>query len=609
MERNNNEIVITGEEAKVCKICTKIFTTPRLRMWHVKKEHGLNFEEYVLKVYYDDIRPICLKSGNHLSFKAHQLGPWFSNYSKNNFPRKEHAEESKQKIKLGCEKTSIEKFGVKNVFQADWCKEKIKKTLFDKYGETNPMKVDELKNKMIDSLIATFNSRPPIVFLAPNINSNHRSSLEIDFESKLKGANIEYVSPFIYEGKKYDFYIPTLNLILEIDGEAFHKDVLEFLTLKTINGSTNDFKKNNIITNSSFKLERIRYDIDTFIFNTTDELLTMVDKHNYTPNYNLKYKQKIIKKEYFERYIKHKGSDHLKKYSYLFLKFIRTFQPTLPCPDLEEDLKVVIDKISKYDLSKCYFKGDIAKFNNNISTIGHNYLKHHFHSYWDSSFKGYKSPKGAWLDDKIMQDVIDYRIGCNNSNEVFDFSLYQLVRGLSAKRITISFFKPMLAATIYTHYLGDKTNPIVLDPCCGFGGRLLGFKSRYKDGTYVGCEPNKETYNELCELVKSAGWKDVYLYNCKFEEFNNTTFKFDLVFTSIPYYDLEIYSNNPNYTSFDNWKDTFIKKFYEYSGNCYINCPNDLALTLNWNNIDTKIVSSTSHYDKNDTKEEVIVKI
>jgi Rps23 Pro-64 3,4-dihydroxylase Tpa1-like proline 4-hydroxylase len=36
-------------------------------------------------------------------------------FSKNNFPRKPHSEESKQKIKLGCEKTSMEKFGVKNV--------------------------------------------------------------------------------------------------------------------------------------------------------------------------------------------------------------------------------------------------------------------------------------------------------------------------------------------------------------------------------------------------------------------------------------------------------------------------------------------------------------
>ena len=70
-----------------------------------------------------------------------------------------------------------------------------------------------------------------------------------------------------------------------------------------------------------------------------------------------------------------------------------------------------------------------------------------------------------------MQEVIDYRIGLNNSDDIFDFSLHQLIRGLSARRITTSFFKPLLAASIYKHFIGNEVlNPVVFDPCCGFGG-------------------------------------------------------------------------------------------------------------------------------------------
>ena len=276
---------------------------------------------------------------------------------------------------------------------------------------------------------------------------------------------------------------------------------------------------------------------------------------------------------------------------------------------MEESLIDVINKISKYDLSTIY--DPIKKeFSNKGSTLGHNYLKYHFDSYWSSRFNKNKSPKEAWLDDKIMSEVIEYRIGCNDSNEIFDFSLQQMIRGLSARRITISFFKPLLAASIYKHYLGNKRNPIVLDPCCGFGARLLAFKSLYPDGTYVGCEPNIETYHELLQLVKDANWRDVYINNCKFEDFiDNRTF--DFVFTSIPYYDLEVYSNNTEYVSFDDWVNKFIKSFNRYGDkNCYINCPSELANTLNWTNVDNYVVSNTTHFNKtNNEKREVIIKL
>jgi len=340
-------------------------------------------------------------------------------------------------------------------------------------------------------------------------------------------------------------------------------------------------------------------------------LKNMLDKFKYTPNYNLTYKQRIVDKEYFKKYIEVKGKDKLKEYLSYYLKFIRVFQPSFPYPDLEENLNEIIDTISKYDFTRIYNK-ETNQFSNNILTVGHNYLKHHFHSYWKSKYKENLSPEEAWLDDKIMKDVIEYRVGCNNSDEVFDFSLHQLVRGLSARRITVSFFKPLLAASIYKKYIGDKINPIVMDPCCGFGGRLLGFKSVYPNGTYIGCEPNIETYNELIQLVKDAGWKDVYLYNCKFESFIlPNCYDFDLIFTSIPYYDMETYSNNTEYKSFDEWKNVFIGSIELYKNqNCYINISEELAKRLGWNNIDSYIISNRSHFDSKDGyKQEIIVKI
>lgn len=612
MIRNNNEITITEEESKICLIDNKKFESSRKMIWYVRKTYKLSFEEYVIKYYYNNIRPICIKTGKFLSFKAHKLGPWFANFSSNAFPRKPHTEESKQKIKRGCEKTSMEKFGAKNVFSENWCKEKIKNTMIKKYGVNNIMKLDDMKSKVLLSFFETIKNRPKKIYKIGTYDPNKPSSLEFDLRKKLEELNIKYESPFVYQGKRYDFYIPEINSVIELDGEAYHKDTLEKLTVMTINGSVNDYKKNKLIEDTSYNFYRIRYDTNRFIFDEKDDLFNKISEFTYKPDYSLSYKQKIVNKKYFKKYIESHGREELKKYSKCFLKFIRTFRPTLPYPDLEENLQEVIKKIQNVDISRVYnFK--TKEFSNNISTVGHNYLKHHFHSYWNSKFNGNPSPAEAWLNDKIMQEIIDYRIGLNNSDEIFDFSLHQLVRGLSARRITVSFFKPLLAFSIYKTVLGDKNDPIVFDPCCGFGGRLLGFKSAYPNGKYIGCEPNVETYNELMKLIKDGGWENaVELYNCKLEDYNHKQ-NYDLIFTSIPYFDSEIYSNNIQYNSFEEWKFTFINSIENCKncGLCLINTTKELSDRLDWNNIDFYILSNRSHFDDKTLglKKEVIIKI
>ncbi len=147
MIKNGNEITITELESRTCLIDNKIFESNRKMIWHVRKVYNLSFEQYIIKYYYNGIYPICLKTGNPVSFKGNKLGPWFSNYSKNNFPRKPHSEESKKKIKEGCEKTNLTKYGVKNVFETNWCKEKSKQSLIENYGVDNIMKLSEYKEK------------------------------------------------------------------------------------------------------------------------------------------------------------------------------------------------------------------------------------------------------------------------------------------------------------------------------------------------------------------------------------------------------------------------------------------------------------------------------
>ena len=130
----------------------------------------------------------------------------------------------------------------------------------------------------------------------------------------------------------------------------------------------------------------------------------------------------------------------------------------------------------------------------------------------------------------------------------------------------VNEFPPYIAREIYIQYSQGKKNLKVLDPCCGWGGRMIGCAS-IPNTTYVGCEPCTETYNGLVRLgewLKTLQPTFNYkIYNVPYEDFE-TEEKFDVALTSPPYYDTERYSeeetNSLNrYNTYDKWVDGFYK--------------------------------------------------
>jgi hypothetical protein len=328
-------------------------------------------------------------------------------------------------------------------------------------------------------------------------------------------------------------------------------------------------------------------------FTNDKELLQDIENMQYVPDYSISYNQIITHKEYFENYIRIKGKDKLNRYVPLMLKFLRTFQTEFPYPTNTDSLVTILESVKQKVLP---IKNGII--NNNTSNVGVAFLKSNFKSYWKSRYNGNgKTPYDVWFDDKFMLKVIKYRIGCNDSNETFDFSLHQMIRGISAYRHTISFFKPVVAASIYKHFLGDIDNPVVIDPCAGFGGRLLGFKSIYPNGKYIGIEPNIDTYNELLELSKN--FTNVELHNCKLEDYTGSK-ECNLTFTSIPYFDTEIYSNHIQYDSIDIWQKEFIGKLLTYN-NLVVNIAPDIELLFPTPHNKLYLQNQTSHFNKNYT--------
>ena len=130
----------------------------------------------------------------------------------------------------------------------------------------------------------------------------------------------------------------------------------------------------------------------------------------------------------------------------------------------------------------------------------------------------------------------------------------------------VNEFPPYIAKQIIERYTDTSKFTYVLDPCGGWGGRMIGCAS-IPNTRYICCEPATET----CEGLYRLGlWLNTlqpsFCFNLKcipYEEFT-TNEQFDIALTSPPYYDTEKYcdeeTNSLNrYKTFESWVEGFYK--------------------------------------------------
>lgn len=129
--------------------------------------------------------------------------------------------------------------------------------------------------------------------------------------------------------------------------------------------------------------------------------------------------------------------------------------------------------------------------------------------------------------------------------------------------LKMSFKRDKYCFVVPSHMLVlRRGGRILITGNCGFGGRLLGALSSKKNFKYVGTDPNTETMYHLHELAEYiemvTGRDDSYeLHCCGSEVFRGRPNSIDFAFSSPPYFDLEIYSDEPTqcYNKFPNLED------------------------------------------------------
>lgn len=429
----------------------------------------------------------------------------------------------------------------------------------------------------------------------------HSSKKEAQFIQHLRTfAGDDIVPSWWYNGdeiKCYDAYIPSQNMLIEFDGVYWHGlDRESEWTMAQLKSISNDITKNRLAAESGLELIRIASDVNYSHVKDFEGLRELAYHHQLSDGTVIKQgtfhfrdeKHPIITREQLirinEPQFEGPGRAYTEEHVLPFLlKFFREHARAYgwfyPQP---QPLHVALDKVRK---SITKLDVHTAEEFSSTNGAGTKYLKALFKSYWHVD----RGPVHAFWDDKKFEKVLRYRLGLNNSKmynytledgtavecrETFDINIKNVRFGLIVQRNSVSFFKPHAAACIYTRYLKGVDKPVVWDPSCGFGARLLGFAATCPGGTYIGTEPADMTYRDLCCMRDDLDDVcSVQLHNMGSEVVELEHASVDLVFTSPPYFDKEKYFDEPgqcwrDYDTVEAWIDGYLRPTFRRAWDC-----------------------------------------
>ena len=190
-----------------------------------------------------------------------------------------------------------------------------------------------------------------------------------------------------------------------------------------------------------------------------------------------------------------------------------------------------------------------------------------FHPYMDHVRRITRLSAGdVFQDDELFREAI--RVQIRHGRRLTPAGIRSALTEIS-KSSQISNFRPTAACALYRHFGATR----ILDFCAGWGGRMLGALAA--GAHYTGIDANHRTivsneaalselgtannssYNSDVRLIHGAS-EDVFAGGLLRED------RFDLVFTSPPYFNLEHYAYDDKqsfirYRTYDEWLEKFIK--------------------------------------------------
>jgi len=248
----------------------------------------------------------------------------------------------------------------------------------------------------------------------------------------------------------------------------------------------------------------------------------------------------------------------------LFIEMRKDDFPYYPINDLSVYCSAIERIILKQNDSYCY------------SNVGMKLIRDFCPQIFRMAHKGSLTPLQIFEDDDKLLDCIKRTIKYANKK-----TISAVRHGLKTyrKNRCVSNFPPVWAKWILEEI--QEKDLTLLDFSCGFGGRLIGSYCSKLVKLYIGVDPLLENINsneKINEILQYHGKLNKFNFDSEFhnitaeEYFSNFNDKVDLVLTSPPYFDTEIYSNESDqcyikYNNYDSWKKNWLSFVLESSFN------------------------------------------
>jgi len=292
-----------------------------------------------------------------------------------------------------------------------------------------------------------------------------------------------------------------------------------------------------------------------------------------------------------------------KKYSTRNLSDIE-FENILPSLALELSQVNFIPEYTDKQLKKDWL--DLQKWNtdenyiNSTNRLGMKLCEHFFPNFYDIENNKGVSFKTLWKDVNSLKKILIW----NRKSHSTPY-LSELKRGIyfCCGLTKNTMYRPQMAKLLCLRHQPK----IVLDPCAGWGGRMLGVVS--SGAEYIAFEPNTQTYNNLLELSKYLNIESKVKIICD-DARNMLSYnlpKMDMILTSPPYFDLEVYTHEStqsinNLDTYEKWSELFLRdiviKGYSLLNKNGVSCWNVGKVGKNDMNLDVEKYHNQLNYKK-----------
>ena len=207
---------------------------------------------------------------------------------------------------------------------------------------------------------------------------------------------------------------------------------------------------------------------------------------------------------------------------------------------------------------------------------------------YDINFYDFVKNIEEFKKKKFIQNMFTYYATVKNARGLKnDYIVMKEVYNICISAINI--FRPLVAVEVYTKYKPS----VVLDPCAGWGGRAVA-AAVCDNVQYFGIDINQSLqvpYQKMCAFLNSKlGYKyenglhqriNMTIADAVTYDYSKIEPRYDMVFTSPPYYFIEKYSHNNSYNSS---KDEMDQQFYvPLFSNTYLHLKPGGCMVLNVN--------------------------